>query len=455
MPQRETRPEERHAQFLAGRLEQFGIQVELEPGGVSATGRLSLSSRPFPSLLAPFTAEQARFYTLGHNRIKVFNPALFFPLPALNVSSCTSARAIESALRSAWSTHVGKLREAQRWLERINANARTDPRGLLLVLDLPQLEGPATLVRSRTELLIPSSGLLREVSLEGPSARTYRPLPGLECASDLEIGLSHEIDHRAAAASRARAPAPARAKQGDSAPPETELRRVLVVDSDRAVLAAAEQALVLRGLHVETSPDSMRSLQAFQKGSFDIVVANTRIPRMDGLELTASIRDLPGIAELPILLLDDRPNSASRRAAESVGAAGYIAKPPHWDDVAETLLDLLAGWDKRRFDRFPIRLRVELEDSSQAAPTLTDSVGRGGIYILSAWDTNPGSIDRYRITLPGRIGSIRVEGIIAYRLDTVGRTRIGLGIRFLRFPDKDELRWISMIETLARGAQSR
>ena len=454
MGQRETRPEERHARFLAGRLEQLGIQVELEPGGVSATGRLSLSNRPFPSLRAPFTATQARFYTLGHNRIKVFDPALFFPLPALNVSSCTSARAIESILRTAWSTHVGRLREAQHWLERIDASVRTDPRGLLLVLDLPEVEGPATFVRSRTELLIPSGGPLREVSLEGPSARTYRPFPGVECASDLEFGLSHEIDHRAAAAPRMGSPAPTHPKPTDPAPPETEVHRVLVVDSDRAALAAAKQALVLRGLQVETFPDPTRCLEAFRKGSFDVVVANTRIPRMDGLELTASIRNLPGIAELPILLLDDRPNSASRRVAESVGAAGYIAKPPHWNDLAETLLDLLTGWDKRRFDRFPIRLRVELEDTPQTAPTLTDSVGRGGMHMLCPWDRNPSSIDRYRITLPGRIGTIRVEGIIAYRIVAVGRTRIGLGIRFLAFPDGDERRWVSIIETLARGARS-
>ncbi len=62
-------PEQRHAHFLAKRLRQIGIQVEIEDGATSGVGLLPLSASPLPTLERPLVAEQARFYTLRHNRI--------------------------------------------------------------------------------------------------------------------------------------------------------------------------------------------------------------------------------------------------------------------------------------------------------------------------------------------------------------------------------------------------
>jgi CheY-like chemotaxis protein len=414
-------PEQRHARFLAIRLERIGIRIEIEEGATSGVGVLPLTPSPFSTLERPLVAEQARFYTLRHNRIKMFDPAPLFALPALDVGFCETIASVESALRRAWAIHLRGLQEAQRWLRSL-------------------------------EMLLPSSGPMREISLEGLAHRIYRALPGVDDATDLALAIGHEIEQRATQNRSARTADPVPAPVLQTEVPQPESRRILVVDDERAVRLAVEDALTVRGFRVESCPDPLGGLEALRRETYDAVMIDARMPRMDGLELTATILDLPGIAALPILLLDDRPTATNRSIAQTVGAAGYLAKPAHWEDVAESLLDLLDGWGRRRFERFPLRLKVEIEGHPGLGPTLTDTVGLGGVQVQARRDVLPARINRYRITLPGSLGAIRVDASLVYRVEEPGQTRVRLGIRFLDFPDKDEPRWIDLISRVARRA---
>src|SRR5512139_1204800 len=112
---------ERHAEFLAQRLRGFGLRVELAHGASSAEGALSLEATPFETLGSPLIVERARFYTLGHNRLKFFAPPIFFDLPAVDVSRCRSKRDVELALRRAFAALMRDLGEALVWLKKLHA----------------------------------------------------------------------------------------------------------------------------------------------------------------------------------------------------------------------------------------------------------------------------------------------------------------------------------------------
>lgn len=451
MPDSASPVGERHARFLVERLCGLGLQVELVAGNTSGVGVLPLHASSFPSLKGSFTAEQARFYTLGHNRIKVFEPAAFFSLPAIDIARCESRDAIEAALRKAWSEYVGELMEAHRWLKALGATVRTDPRGGQLLVEVADVPGPAVRVRSRRELLVPSAGPLRQVSLPTPESRCYRPAADMEHAIELDTGLQDTMNraaeqHLRTDRARYRAPAPTLEA------PEKNSPRILLVDDDRGVRAAAESALAIRGFHVDAYPDPLRALEALRQQTYDAVLADARMPRMDGLELAMQVRDLPGLARLPVLIFDERPSPASREAAQSLGAVGYVAKPSRWTELAEGLLDLLEGWSQRRYGRYPARLKVEVGDRSASDLDLTYQVGRGGVGLQTRRDVIPGAKERYRIALPGSAGTVNVDVEVVHRLAESGQVTLRLGVRFLRFPDRDEPRWIRLIESLAQRA---
>jgi DNA-binding response OmpR family regulator len=431
----------------------MGLQLDHEAEGLSAEGELPLSTTPFETLRGSFRAERAHFYTLGHSRLKFCQPTPFFHLPAVDVSGCESIAQIESALRRAWASRSRDLYAAKAWLDGLSATMRVAARGTRLLLPLTGVDGPPAQVQSRTSIHLPSSGPLAEVSLNAPGERSHRPRPDLEHSSDLEIEVSEAMQRLARrCAETRRAPAPT--QQVVVSSPDV-VRRVLVVDRDRATLTAAETLLLPEGFQTDTFQAPERALAAFRSRSYDLVLAAARMPRGDGLEFTALVRELPGIENLPIVLMDDRISEMKKREAIAAGAAGYFRKPLVWSEIRERLTDLLERTSLRRFERFAVQLPVYNQSGNDAVAELTEQVARGGFALRSSRQLRLDTVERYLITLPNESLSVAVEGQVIY-LDAVpGDTVTHAGIRVLRFLDDHEPDWIRLIEELVRRASSK
>jgi DNA-binding NtrC family response regulator len=71
-------------------------------------------------------------------------------------------------------------------------------------------------------------------------------------------------------------------------------KRILVVDSDAAVLFVYGQALQALGTSNEivTAPNGFEAVDEFRKKPFDLVITGLKIARMDGIELTEAIKAL-------------------------------------------------------------------------------------------------------------------------------------------------------------------
>ena len=73
--------------------------------------------------------------------------------------------------------------------------------------------------------------------------------------------------------------------------------RILLVDDNSLGLAARRSVLVELGHHVQTSNNGSDALELCGKHSFDVVVTDYKMPRMNGVELIGRLRKLnPAIA---------------------------------------------------------------------------------------------------------------------------------------------------------------
>lgn len=437
---------ERHTGFLVSRLRALGVDVA-EPVDGAATGVLRLSAVAFESLGEPFYTEVARFYTLGHARLKFFDPPALFDLQALDVARVRARGEIESLLRRAWTAHVRSLRDARTRFERIGARVRVGGRGARLLLGVPGLDGPAAIVRGPEEVLLPSAGPLARASAAAPAARRHRPLRGIENASELELGISQALERAAAPPSRP-------TDEAASAPPGEPLprRRVLVVDSDSAELTAARTALVQLGFGADALQDPRRALEAFRERSYDGVVAGLHLSRMDGFELAARLRELPGIESLPVIVLGDSANEAHERSARELGVA-YRVRPDAWRAIGDQLYELLSHSSQRRFRRFGLRLGVRAQGGVDG--DLVEEVGRLGVRLCTRRDLYPGAVETYTIALPRPLAAMRVEGEVCYRVALAGKASVLAGVRFRRFIDDGEAGWLRMIVALAARESGR
>jgi signal transduction histidine kinase/HAMP domain-containing protein/ActR/RegA family two-component response regulator len=105
-------------------------------------------------------------------------------------------------------------------------------------------------------------------------------------------------------------------------------KKVLLVDDDgRNVFAIASvlKARNMEVLHAENGKVALDLLQAH--GDIDVVLMDTMMPEMDGLDATRAIRDLSRFRSLPIISLTAKAMKGDREKALAAGASEYVTKP--------------------------------------------------------------------------------------------------------------------------------
>jgi len=106
--------------------------------------------------------------------------------------------------------------------------------------------------------------------------------------------------------------------------------RILLVEDDLALGEGIRTALKPEGYTVDWLQDGVSALHALTHESFELVILDLGLPRMDGLQLLKHLRAAAN--PLPVLVLTARDATADRIAGLDAGADDYLTKP---FDVAE------------------------------------------------------------------------------------------------------------------------
>jgi two-component system chemotaxis sensor kinase CheA len=108
--------------------------------------------------------------------------------------------------------------------------------------------------------------------------------------------------------------------------PVAEAKSLLVAEDSITARALLKGILEANGYRVATAVDGMEALAALRAGQFDLLVSDVEMPRMDGFELTARIRQEPRLKELPVVLVTALESAEDRSRGIDVGADAYIVK---------------------------------------------------------------------------------------------------------------------------------
>jgi len=106
-----------------------------------------------------------------------------------------------------------------------------------------------------------------------------------------------------------------------------QMPKVLVVDDDMAGLLMASEALSAAGFEVIEAEDGQEAVEQFDEHRPDIVVMDVVMPRMDGFESCAVIRDRDGGKHVPILMITGLDDVESIQKAYEAGATDFVTKP--------------------------------------------------------------------------------------------------------------------------------
>lgn len=120
--------------------------------------------------------------------------------------------------------------------------------------------------------------------------------------------------------------------------------RLLVIDDSFATRELIRSILSTAGYDVATAVDGMDALDKLRAETYDLVVSDVEMPRMDGFTLTSQIRTELRNERLPVIIMTSLATDAHRRRGLEVGAQAYIVKSQfNQGNLLETIHQLLGG----------------------------------------------------------------------------------------------------------------
>jgi two-component system chemotaxis response regulator CheY len=105
------------------------------------------------------------------------------------------------------------------------------------------------------------------------------------------------------------------------------MKQVLAVDDSASVRQMVSFTLRHAGYGVTEAPDGRQGLEKAKGQKFELVITDLNMPEMDGIEMIAGMRKLPGYAFTPILMLTTESQAEKKDAGRKAGATGWIVKP--------------------------------------------------------------------------------------------------------------------------------
>lgn len=137
-----------------------------------------------------------------------------------------------------------------------------------------------------------------------------------------------------------RVASPAFPDEGDTVP--LHGRRVLVADDDPAVAWYFVDVLRRAGCDAQEVHDGAEALDRARRFSPEVVLADIRMPVLDGLRLCRALRVDPILGDVPVVLLSWKADWIERASHEDVGATAFLTKHCVPDDVTDRVREVLS-----------------------------------------------------------------------------------------------------------------
>ena len=102
------------------------------------------------------------------------------------------------------------------------------------------------------------------------------------------------------------------------------MAKILVVDDAPVIVKGIKFNLEREGYQVETGYDGEQAVELAREGSFDLIILDLMMPKIDGLQACARIREF---SDVPVIMLTARSEDTDKIIGFEYGADDYVTKP--------------------------------------------------------------------------------------------------------------------------------
>jgi two-component system nitrogen regulation response regulator NtrX len=119
------------------------------------------------------------------------------------------------------------------------------------------------------------------------------------------------------------------------------MARILIVDDDKSIRKTLRDILEFEKYEVDEAADGLECIVKIKQQSFDVIIMDVKMPRMDGMEAIEKVQNLS--PDTPVVMISGHGNIDTAVEAVKKGAFDFIQKPP---DLNRLLITLRNALDK-------------------------------------------------------------------------------------------------------------
>ena len=113
------------------------------------------------------------------------------------------------------------------------------------------------------------------------------------------------------------------------------MANILIIDDEKAIRKTLTEILAFEGHKIEEAADGEEGLKKFIEKSFDVVLCDIKMPKMDGIEFLEKAKQHN--ADIPVIMISGHGNIDTAVDAVKKGAYDYISKPPDLNRLLITI----------------------------------------------------------------------------------------------------------------------
>ncbi len=122
---------------------------------------------------------------------------------------------------------------------------------------------------------------------------------------------------------------------------ESQSPLILIAEDNQANIMTISSYLVAKGYRIALAKNGEEAIASAMSAIPDLILMDIQMPIMDGLEATRQIRQIPSLANLPIIALTALAMEVDRQKCLDAGANDYLAKPVKLKLLINTIQQLI------------------------------------------------------------------------------------------------------------------
>jgi len=121
-------------------------------------------------------------------------------------------------------------------------------------------------------------------------------------------------------------------------------KKILVIDDEELIIKSLRKLLEKNGFAVFIAKNGQDALVMPEEENFDLIIADIRMPGMNGVETVESINEnlkKRNLKKIPIIFITGYADDAIKQKAETLKPVAYIYKPFDIEELVNKVKEIL------------------------------------------------------------------------------------------------------------------